>query len=580
MKALYIALCFYILNTPIHATSKGEIDLFIQSLPIQEKMDLEVFFEKLMDSTGSGTLPSINYALWGDKPLAINAYWIADDTGAIDGLGETESFIQKGYNFWERLSVSPNNKKYFFLIFQEGNHKHLVCINRQAFLDVVRENINLFRYVLGCNLTPERLLNQLIEKKDYFYDVIKNDRVLLGILLGYGTENAILGTWDEIYSFQYGKERKEEFPLISKKARLNYEKESIELSSKLTTSWKLKKFDTFRIPLFGCSPSSEETKQLLTIYENNRNKIKAVAEDENFLKKTLLRLFTTTSDTLDIPIFTPQAVNEDLPEMDINKLASIVKEELKNEPFFDKSFITTYLNGVKAAESGRVPEDNVTLAALYESYNLKQDLEKAHNLKIANTYFNKKEKWIEMIPQKICYFTLQKASGKQVSRKSKDLTFHYAFQTLDGNTKDVGTIKSETLSNLIPGIALGIQGMSKGEIREIHIHPEYGYGEDNFFTKNAVIIAKIELIDFLESTSEMEIVEPYHLTERDSLSLLERYQTLKKEDLFDKAGEFWNFIKTKSNKIDFQSFEKAFSTNQPSLSKEERMKFIEQNITP
>jgi len=46
-------------------------------------------------------------------------------------------------------------------------------------------------WVLGPNVTAEGLLEQLTNPRETFYSVLKDDKVLIGILLGFGPQNAI-----------------------------------------------------------------------------------------------------------------------------------------------------------------------------------------------------------------------------------------------------------------------------------------------------------------------------------------------------------------------------------------------------
>lgn len=65
---------------------------------------------------------------------------------------------------------------------------------------------------------------------------------------------------------------------------------------------------------------------------------------------------------------------------------------------------------------------------------------------------------------------------------------------LEGVPIASGRSEQFKLADLIPGLAHGILGMQKGEIREIYIHPAYGYGHQSHFKKGLGLKARVELL--------------------------------------------------------------------------------------
>lgn len=208
MRTLIVGILL-LFSTVSWGSPKGEVSTFIQSLSKEQTLLLESFLRTLCKEFSG-------YVLCGDKPMCIEGYLLTDESGALSGVDEKALILMKGSELWQSLQVSPDNKEYFFLIFdsKEYGYRHLICINRRAFLRVVNENLSLFRYVLGPTLTAENLLKELIEAKDQFYKVLKNDNVLLGILLGYGKQNALLVSRKELISDAFASDRNEEFPFL------------------------------------------------------------------------------------------------------------------------------------------------------------------------------------------------------------------------------------------------------------------------------------------------------------------------------------------------------------------------------
>ncbi|MDB6081226.1 MAG: hypothetical protein JWO53_498 [Chlamydiia bacterium] len=70
--------------------------------------------------------------------------------------------------------------------------RSIIFIHKQKFKEVFSENRDLFYEVLGPQITAESLLQEIEESSDYFWKILDYDQTLLGILLGYGRENALL----------------------------------------------------------------------------------------------------------------------------------------------------------------------------------------------------------------------------------------------------------------------------------------------------------------------------------------------------------------------------------------------------
>lgn len=194
------------------ADSNENIKNFIINLSLEQKAVLENFFRLVVQDHTSG------YVLFGDKPLCIESYSLEAEGIELPGISQ-DGAVVKWVEFWQKLDISSENKDYFFFdfdFFEYGCHQ-IICINRRAFIRAVNDNLNLFRYVLGPNLTAENLLKELVQAKERFYNVLKYDNVLLGILLGYGPENALLVSREELISDAFYRDHKEDFPLIEKK---------------------------------------------------------------------------------------------------------------------------------------------------------------------------------------------------------------------------------------------------------------------------------------------------------------------------------------------------------------------------
>lgn len=558
-----------------------DVRAFLRSLSTEQQTTLYNFFRSILKDGTCG------YVLFGDKPLSIEG-WPILETKIIElpGVEQDVSVQTKWLDFWQDLNLSTQNKEYLFLNFEvDYGYHHLVCINRKAFLNTVNENMALFRYVLGPTITAEVLLNELIQSKEKFYDVLKNDNVLLGILLGYGQQNALLVSRKELLNNSFAKDHKEEFPFIAKKIRfsqtkfpklqstrpsLGYSSLSEEISALkklIVTSTYLSPFKYCKIPHFGCEPSSITTNELLAKYKENRTRIITLLKCNDVLEEILKKLFTTTSGTLDIPKAPAERVHsfEKSNESFVGQLVNLILQEIKSDEYFHKSYLEAFLEGVKASQMNKSPlsESDDKKKLVMELYQTELDLKGAKNLESSDDYFSKLDSQNGLIPivsKKLYYKVLKQGNGSYLSIKTQNVSFHYTYQVLNEGEieKDAGTIKMECIEFFIPGIAMSLFGMQKGEEREVYIHPEYGYGENSYFPPNVKIIARIDLLDFSEGDKEAIISAPHQLKRRNYAELLKKYETSRYIEFFRYGMTFWDSIK-KSKLVDFETFKEYFT---------------------
>ncbi|MFZ4773202.1 MAG: FKBP-type peptidyl-prolyl cis-trans isomerase [Chlamydiia bacterium] len=572
----------------------AETKNFTEKLSSEQRELLDEFFHILIRDSFSG------YVLYGDKPICIEGCLNDEFIEMPSEYDKKLATLTKGINFWENLNLSVQDKNFFFLIRPFHEYRHLICINKDAFIRAVNQNLSLFRYVLGPNLTAESLLNQLIQTNNNFYDVLRDDNVLLGILLGYGTQNALTVSRKEKIENAFFYDCIEDFPFISRRDRMakevlpkmQIERPSLgfttlynETKSLKTTvvSRKLHPFDSTKIPYFGCEPDSEETKFLLDTYVKNRAIILQALESENFLEKTLEKFFLTNSGELDLPMAPPHEPVI-LPENKEELLAQIICSDMRKQPFFRGSFITDFIDGVIAQENSqeKVSLTKPELASIWEEYYLKKDLKSCENLGKTESYFaslSSKKELTSVIPGKVYSQSLLAGTGSPTSRKLSKVSIHYSFSVpecidvdLNEATLRAGTLVDEDFGLLIPGVAHTLIGMRKGEKRQVYLHPEYAYGEESYLPPNIPIIAEIELIDFVEGDQEIAFAPLQQLTEKNLEEVRAKLTTIYKKQFYEQGIEFCDHYKSV---IDIPSFKKAFiEANQKEICIQNRGKFL------
>ncbi|MBX7067578.1 MAG: FKBP-type peptidyl-prolyl cis-trans isomerase [Parachlamydiales bacterium] len=506
MRKITLLLILFVVNL----FSSSKIDEFIRGLNANEREDLENFCNRLLGSFAG-------YVLFGDKPLCIES---------VRNFGVPSIFCDKscvvemqGVAFFRKLSNQNTNKKFPVIVCDIEGSSLLVFINREAFLKVVDENIALFKYILGRTLTSDSLLNELLSNGKQFYDILKNNKLLLGILLGYGTQNALVGSREEDLLGELGESRNI-FPFRNYRsfiqsqhspslgfATLENEYQALHDSLKLST--EIKSFKECSIPHFACIPDSEETLQLLAKYENNRKSIIEVLKGGNCLSRILERLFINTSN--DLSILLHENPRQFIPseKVFIPKFMACLDAELnyrnKNSAVSKNEAVEWFLHGVKCHDAGGAIQCQADFYPdVIDSY---ISLKKSNHIM---SKLSEKSNIIQLIPKYLYYKVLLQGKGNPATKMER-ATFQFSLYDLNGQLVDCGTIKNIELNNIMPGISNALLGMKRKEERRVYIHPKLCYG---LLPDALPVRVDIQLIDFEEGNEENTLFPPIELSMR------------------------------------------------------------------
>lgn len=549
------------------------LDNFTEELSPKQKSLLHEFISKIIDS------PS-GYVLFGDKPMHIERIDFPT-LGSFSSLNPRAFTLLKGRELWSQLKFPKANKKYLLNTFDLGDEVFFISMNRDACLKVIEENLSLFQFILGPKVTPENLFWSLANSKEHFFEVLKNNQVLIELLQGNGKQNAIAHSrLSEIRNPSHLGVH-EEFPLISKKLIRNWaiapDKYKMEPSfgyrtlnqeelalNEMSSLRELRQYPVCQLPNFLCNPHTEETESLLSLYEKNRASLIQTLEEGDYFANTLAKFFTTNEGTFDFPKV-PDEVHVSLPETREEILAQVVQiiqDTVQKEPIGAKKCVMAFLKGALARERDEdwPPESRSTRSRRTEA--VKKDLLGSENLRRADAYFKELKDRLDLtalVPEKLYYKTLKSGKGNVSTPNLERVSFQFAYRVLGKEpSKDWGIIKDEHIGALIPGIAYALIGMQSGEERVVYIHPSYGYGETSFFPPNATIVAQIRLLEFTEGDQTAVIFSPHKLQKHDYKDLLVKYEVLRSEEYYYDGLVFWDNIKKSGQFFDFQNFYKTF----------------------
>ena len=494
--------CYELLEKEILALQAVEVEV------------LEDFFKALcLDDAGG-------YVLYGKKPVCINGFDAQDNFGGPSETHRNSVCLREGMNVWKRF---PKNNKDNLIIHAYdqadcivSNCIHVLLINKELFLKTVNENLSLFQYVLGPNLTPDHLLKELLDPKQTFYNVLKEDKVLIGILLGFGTQNALYGSRIENLQEAYvnGKENVplknsmrelDSFMSHYKYIFLNQLNRKGKITS-LTPSFPYKTFEdeiTNTIEMieisstklsqnepqfiFGKLKNSIENDRLIAMLENTQDDIIDLYSSGNFFKNSLKIIYPNLEIAIDNSTPSPVDKNSLLNAISQGTYNSVRDE---NEIYFEG-----FIKGLQDADKNIKP-----------SLNHFTHFDKLKVLKVAKKNVDDADHLISELQNnsyvpvengKIIYKTSKQGNGKVLN--GQDIVqANYRIKMPNGEVlKDTWADKEPDLINLkdaIPGFAWGMKGMQVGEIREIVIHPSAAYGLYTNLDKGIHLIAEVELL--------------------------------------------------------------------------------------
>jgi hypothetical protein len=257
-------------------------------MPKEDRENLEWFFRGFWESS---------YVLFGTKPMAFDrikdprhahVVHIFDFMESITHCRPSAQVEIKGWEVWRKYKHLFQSSNFILLENREADWTTIFLINKQVFLQKVRENLDCFQEILGSNITPEQVLDDCLKSKDLIKDALKGHDGLLGILLGFGRHNAYLywrgnqiKPWDDAPPKS----------LTTSPGFSTLEEEYAHIDARLTGFLNLliNDFNPFLLdlPEFRADQNHPETEQLKKEYFETYKKIIKLYENGNILELML-----------------------------------------------------------------------------------------------------------------------------------------------------------------------------------------------------------------------------------------------------------------------------------------------------
>ncbi|MBS0620993.1 MAG: FKBP-type peptidyl-prolyl cis-trans isomerase [Verrucomicrobia bacterium] len=498
---------------------------------------LDQFFKMVVSSEEYG------YVLEGAKPISVRNF------GSLDYFTVTKNLEYSDKEFKNALLVREAIPLWNKLCANQGNFVlkatplkdtvpifppfEVTFINIAKLKETINQHIDLFRYVLGPTVQAEQIANKIAYSDVELMDCLKHNLTLLGIVLGFGSHNSLIGgridticgltisrdlapyapqsrlmqsteehSLDFMTPERYGcyflelaggdaHHFNKTLPLLQPSPGFqSLEEELLALDSleePLPSS--LTKEPRFVFAAFKGGPSNQP---LFNLLQKTQKELQNLLKKPNFLELILEKIsekkLLVTCEKLpytDALLFEHSTINWS----HLIQSAAFRFEDKKSQ----LNFAHTFCN----SDQPSCPEIVGASAAMFKGLKIALD-----NLSVANAQcktLSKDPSLQTIVPERLYYKTTLPGSGKEL--KGADcVRMGYIVEDQQDNILFSNHDTWLSVSQTIPGFAHGVQGMRVGEKRTLHIHPVYGYGALTTLPPCTQLIIKVHLLDINEKS--------------------------------------------------------------------------------
>lgn len=177
----------------VFISKKQNITQKLESIPNEEKFFMESFF-RILISCDNGS-----YVLFGDKPASFMIYeeWQNDHPQPITHFPTGTDFSPErtGFGIWQKYQPLFPSKNYALIKVESclSNHVSAIfLIHKKRLLKVITENFTDFQKIFSHFGSPKSLLQAILNDPSTLRQICSESDLLLGIILGFGKDNAAL----------------------------------------------------------------------------------------------------------------------------------------------------------------------------------------------------------------------------------------------------------------------------------------------------------------------------------------------------------------------------------------------------
>ena len=481
------------------------------------------------------------YVLEGIKPIslrnfpALNCFPITQNFQYNKEEFDRALLVREALSVWKKFS---SRSKCFVLksVQLAGNASSSieVCfINIPKLQEVVEKSIDLFHYVLGPNQTSQQIVNSLVYSDRPLVENLKHDLTLVGIVLGFGAHNSVVGGRREtIGAFSISKDH----PPFTPQSCLMQNAADHSLDFLTPERYGMYYLELaggddsyFRIDLPRLQPNSPfscivEEVQFLDklqdplppcLWQQPKfvfGAFKGGLSNEFFFKE-LQKTQKQILNFLKKPDFLECVLEKICGERPLIRTEQIQRVSVKPTPTVETwtEIIWNAINQLDCKEKKVAftqafcyPMDSfrkppfmmgASAAALKGLTIARRNLMKA-NSKFET--FSHNHSLTAVVPQRL-YFTINSPGNGQELKGEDRVRIGYVIEDLDGNVLFANYDCWLRPSQTIAGLAHGIQGMHIQEKRTLFIHPAFAYGALTSLPPCSGLVINVHLLELNEA---------------------------------------------------------------------------------
>ncbi len=514
------------------------------AIQIDTQRDYEVldhFFRMGILEEGYG------YVLEGEKPISVRNFYSLDNLPLARDQKITEReflntlLVREAIPIWKKLCSSQKNFALKAVSLNDRETEALgweiQFIHIPKLQEVIDKNIDLFRYVLGPTLKSEQLVHKIAYSEELLSDILHDDSVLIGIVLGFGSYNSLLGGREDTIS-----------SLTISRDLAPFSPKSLLIQSNTEHSLNFltpEAFGVYYLEVAGGDDSSANFRcdfsylKPSSAFLNVTEEIMAIHADYEPLPTCLSTqqpafIFSPYKGGSSNQPFFESLIQRQKQSQALLKKADFLEQVLKkiggkkpritcDKPknsnlslsFFQGTISTQIWEHILHREMHRLtgkqkqsifleaffnPPDSALLppAMVGVSQASLDGLIKAlQNLSNANAYFenlSQVDSLQVIVPKQLYCKTTLKGTGKEL-REFDHVRLSYVIEDLEGNILFANHNTWLNLSETLSSFAHGMQGMCIGEKRQLFIHPAIGYGALTTLPPCIGLVVKVQLFD-------------------------------------------------------------------------------------
>jgi len=582
---------------------------------MQDYATLDQFFKMTFLSEEYG------YVLEGSKPISIRNFLSLDSFPISKDLKHNEIefnkaiLVREAIPLWNKFCsqqknfvlkvVSLNDQGSSFLAPLE-----IAFINNSKLQQVIEENIDLFRYVLGSTNTVQDIVSSIIYVNQPLINILNHDLTLVGIVLGFGSHNSIIGGRQEsICALSISKDN----PPFAPQSCLMQDKgeHSLDFLSP-------ERYGTYYLELAGGDdvnfrvdlPRLKPQSRFMNLVDEVRNIDKLEEPIPDFLwqepkfvfgafkggssnqpffnqlheTQKKIRTLLGNSHFLELVL---EKINKEPPVIRIKKAMFnsgpskffIIPQDAWLEilhsvanRFIDKEMKLAFIKAFNHPNDSylKPPVMMGVSKAVFEGLKKAQS-----NLIKADLLFDKllNDTSIKrLVPKQLYFKTILQGNEKRLGKENR-VRIGYVIEDTEGNILFANHDSWLHLSETITGFALGLQGMHVQEKRILYIYPTLAYGALTTLPPCSALTITVQLLDIdSQSSATLPPLMPLDLSWVQDPS----YYRVLEESLVQQPyffgmfyREMWNKMKALNSSVCIDDSQKEGSEHIPSFICEE-----------